>query len=85
MASDTRRTRDEVGRLGDELYERRVLPTLRPEDDGKTVAIDIDTGEFEIDDDDYTAVSRMWERRPGADIFMRQVGRLAAIRSPRFL
>ena len=86
MANDTRRrTRDEVGRLGQEIYERRVLPTLRPEDDGKTVAIDVDSEEFEIDPDDYTAISRLWERKPEAEIWHRRVGRMVTIRSPRIL
>jgi hypothetical protein len=85
MADDTQRTRDEIGRLGQEIYERRVLPTLRPEDDGKTVAIDVDTGEFEIDPDDYAAVTRLWERMPEAEIWHRRVGRMVTFHSPRFL
>ncbi len=78
-ATDPRRTLHEIDRLGSEVYDRQVLPTLQPSDDNKTVAIDIDTGEFEIDDDDYMAGMRLRERRPEAEIWMRRVGRLARI------
>ena len=30
---------------------------LRPEDDGKFVAIDVGTGDYEMDEDDYAAIA----------------------------
>ena len=47
-----------------------MRPILRPEDDGKFVAIDVGTGDFEIDDDDYTAVVRLRTRSPRAEIWL---------------
>jgi hypothetical protein len=55
-----------------------VRPLLRPEDDGKFVALDIDTGEYEIDADDYTAVMRLRTRKPGAEIWLERAGQPAA-------
>jgi hypothetical protein len=43
-----------------------VRPHLKPEDDGKFVAIDIATEEYEVDPDDYTAVMSLHRRRQGA-------------------
>src|SRR5262249_21557171 len=54
-----RRTPEELARLGSEVFDRHVRPMLRPEDDGKFVAIDVDTGDHEIDEDDYAAVTRL--------------------------
>ncbi len=71
-----RRNRDEVARLGTEIYERRVKPLLTPADDGKYVAIDIVTEEYVIDADDYTAVKSLHRRRPGAEVWHRRIGRL---------
>jgi hypothetical protein len=71
---DTTHTPDELSRLGGEIFERRVRPTLRPEDDGKFVAIDVTTGEFEIDGDDYTAVMRLRSRKPEADMWLMRAG-----------
>ena len=77
-ATDRRRTLDEVARLGDEAYERRVKPMLRPEDDNKFFAIDVDSDDYEIDEDDYTAVMRLFERRPDAEIWLGRVGQPTA-------
>jgi hypothetical protein len=63
-AAKTRRSPDEMARLGAEAFERYVQPARRPEDEDKFVAIDVDTGEYELDPDDYTAVMRLRARRP---------------------
>ena len=45
----TKRTLDELNRLAQEIYDRRVRPVLKPEDDGKFVSIDVDTGDYVVD------------------------------------
>ena len=65
-----RHTLEELDRLGSEIFDRRVKPTLRPEDHGKFVAIDVDTGEYEMDEDDYKAVMRLLDRIPAADSWL---------------
>jgi hypothetical protein len=77
-AAAPRRNRDEVARLGQEIFERRVKPNLKPEDDGKYVAIDITTEEYELDADDYTAVMRLRGRMPGAEMWLTRAGHPAA-------
>lgn len=47
---------------------------LRPEDDGKFVAIDVDTEDYETDGDDYAAVARLRARKPAADVWLMQAG-----------
>jgi hypothetical protein len=69
-----RYTIEEVARRGDELYERSVLPYLRPEDEGKLVLIDIETGDWEMDRDEIAASDRLLARIPDAQVWMRQVG-----------
>ena len=72
------RSLDECARLGTETFDRLVRPLLRPEDDGKFVAIDIDTGDYEIDEDDYTAIMRLSARCPAAEIWLECVGQATA-------
>lgn len=72
--------REEIGRLGREAFDRLVRPHLRPEDDGKFIAIDVDTGEYEADADDYTANMRLLGRRPGARVWLARAGHPAAYR-----
>ncbi|HWY88843.1 MAG TPA: hypothetical protein VNX28_19175 [Gemmataceae bacterium] len=49
----TKHTPDELACLGGDIFDRQVRSALRPEDDGKFVAIDVETGDYEIDEDDY--------------------------------
>jgi len=73
----------EYARRGKEAYERCVKPTLRPEDDSKFIAIDIETGDFEIDPDDFTASERLLARRPDAQIWIERAGHRTAYRIGR--
>ena len=81
--TETRRSPEELARLGTEAFDQRVRPRLRPDDDGKFVAIDVGTGDFEIDDDDYAAVVRLRKRIPQAEIWLGRVGAPAAYRMGR--
>ena len=72
------RSLEERARIGAETFDRLVRPLLRPEDDGKFVAFDIDTGDYEIDEDDYTVVMRLRTRNPGAEIWLECAGQPAA-------
>ena len=67
-------SREEFARRGDEVYEREVLPRLRQEDKGKMVTIDIETGAFEIDEDEIVATHRLLARHPNALIWFREAG-----------
>jgi hypothetical protein len=73
-----KRNSEETARIGNEIFERRVKPLLKPEDDGKFVAIDIITGEYELDPDDYTAVMRLRGRIPTAEMWLMRAGFPAA-------
>ncbi|MBW3597725.1 MAG: hypothetical protein KY475_10665 [Planctomycetes bacterium] len=78
--SQPRRSPEEVGRLGVEVFDRQVRPDLDSEDDGKFVAVDVGTGDYELDEDDYTAVMRLRRRRPSAEIWLGRVGQHATYR-----
>jgi hypothetical protein len=82
-ATEPTRTPEELARLASEVFNRRVRPALRPEDDGKFVAIDIGTGDYEIDQDDYTAVSRLRARRPAAEVWLERAGQPTAYQMRR--
>jgi hypothetical protein len=82
-ATDPARSPDDLARLGGEVFGRRVRPALRPEDDGKFVALDVVTGDYEIDGDDYAAVTRLRGRRPDADVWLERVGQPTAYQMRR--
>ena len=82
-AAEPRRTPEELALLGAEVFERRVRPMLRPEDDGKFVALDVQTGDDEVDEDDYAAISRLRARIPAAEAWLSRIGQPAAYRMRR--
>ena len=75
---DARLAEDE--RRAEEVYDRLIRPVLRPEDEGKYVAVAVESGDFEIDADDYAATGRLLARRPGARLWLMRTGPSAAYR-----
>ena len=69
-----RYSKEDFARRGDEIYERDIRPHLGIEQEGQFVAIDIETGTYEIDGDELTASDRLRSRCPEAQIWLRRVG-----------
>ena len=69
-----RYSKEEFARRGDTVYEKEVRPQLKPADEGKFAAIDIDSGMYEIDADELKAGNRLRVRIPEAQIWMVRVG-----------
>ena len=80
MHAIAQRSPDEVARLGSELYNRSIRAGLPQVDLGKFIAVDVDSGDYETDSNDITAVDRLRERRPGAEVWLARVGEPAAYR-----
>ena len=62
-------TKEEHARLGTALYEQRVRPKVEVGNHGKIVAIDVETGEFEVADQTLAAAERLLARCPDAQIW----------------
>jgi hypothetical protein len=63
MASSKRRySKGEFARRGVALVESKVRPLLTPADKDKFVAIDIETGEYELDKNEMKAAERLRKR-----------------------
>jgi hypothetical protein len=79
-ALQPRYSKEEFARRGQEIYQRDVQPRVAPSDEGKFAAIDIETGMYEVDTDDYMATERLLRRNPEAQIWLVRVGHRAAYR-----
>ena len=73
-------SKDEFARRGDRIYEQDIHPHLTPEDEGKFILIDIETGAYEIDEDELVASNRLLARCPIAQVWMVRAGLRAARR-----
>jgi hypothetical protein len=54
-----RYSKQEWARLGDEIYDPTVRSQVEPSNKGKIVAIDIETGAWEIDSKEIVACSQL--------------------------
>jgi hypothetical protein len=66
--------KEKFAERGDQIYATAVLPHLTPCDDGKFVAIDIETGDYQIQADELTACQKLRARLPAAQIWMVRIG-----------
>ncbi|HMV49547.1 MAG TPA: hypothetical protein PLD20_15205 [Blastocatellia bacterium] len=67
-------TAEEIVRLGEEIYYRDILPNIEAGNDGRVVAIDIHSGEFELGETGRDSASRLRKRVPDAEVFFMRVG-----------
>ena len=74
MNSQPRYSKEEFARLGDAIYESQLRPVLEKGEEGKFVAIDIETGAYELDRDELAASDRLLARVPNAQIWLRRIG-----------
>ena len=69
------------------IYEEQIAPTLRPADKGRFLAVDVDTGGYEIDIDEIAVMRRARGAHPDGTLHLirigsRTVGRIGARMRP---
>ena len=69
-----RYSKEEFARRGDEIYESQVRSQVEEGNHGKIVAIDLETGAFEVDESEVAACNRLEARYPDAQIWIIRVG-----------
>lgn len=50
---------------GQAIYREKIRPLVHPQHKGKMVIIDVETGDYEMDESAGAAVDRLLKRRPG--------------------
>lgn len=65
---------DEIEQRGEELYQRSIREKVEPDNIGKICVIDVETGEYEIDDTMLAASRRALARHPGAALWAVRIG-----------
>jgi hypothetical protein len=69
-----RYSKEEFAQRGDAIYESQVRSQVEEGNHGKIVAIDIESGDFEIDKSEIAACDRLEARRPDAQIWIVRIG-----------
>ena len=69
-----RYSKEEFARRGNAIYEQQVRPQVEEGNQGKIVAIDIETGAFEVGENTLTACELLLARAPDAQIWCLRIG-----------
>jgi hypothetical protein len=65
----------EIVRIGKELYEREVRPKVETDENvGKILVLDIESGEYVVDDDHVTAMRRAHAQHPDGAFYHLRIG-----------
>jgi len=73
-ARQPRYSREEVAQRGTEIYNRDIRPLVEKGNEGKIVAIDVETGAYELGKGIVTTSDRLLARSPDAQIWYVRVG-----------
>ncbi len=73
-------TPEEVATRGEVLYAQHIRAQVEAENQGKFLVVDIETGAYEIDEDDLTATKRVLAKRPEAVLYGLRIGSPTAYR-----
>jgi peptide subunit release factor RF-3 len=78
MAVRQRRySKEELAQRGQTLYESGIQQQVEAGNEGKIVAIDIETGEFEVGETVMSATDRLFEYQPDAQPWTIRIGHSA--------
>jgi hypothetical protein len=69
-----RYSKEEFAQHGDEIYESQIRSQVEEGNYGRIVAIDIETGDFEVADEILPATNRLFERNPEAQPWIVRIG-----------
>ncbi len=75
-----RLSREETVARGKALYRDRLRGQLEPTHDGEFVAIDVESGDYEVDAALLNAVHRLRDRRPSTIPFIQRIGHATAFK-----
>ena len=66
--------RRSIDARGEAIYRNKIRPLVYPAMRGKIVVIDVDSGDYEIDDEDLKATMKLLARRPNARTWGERIG-----------
>ena len=75
-----RYSKEEFAQRGDLIYQTQIRPQVEASNHGKIVAIDIETGDFEIANSTILAADKLYERKPDAQPWVIRIGHRAVFR-----
>jgi hypothetical protein len=72
--SHTQYTLEQIGRIGEQVYQRDIRGKVMPQEKGKFLILDIESGDYEVDKDDLRAEERLRSRHPDGVFYGLRIG-----------
>jgi hypothetical protein len=76
----TQYSNEEIVRRGQALYEQEIRPKVEAEHKGEYLVVNVETGDYVIDQDDLAASKRAKTQYPNAPLFTVRIGYPTAYR-----
>jgi hypothetical protein len=73
-ASSAEHSNEEIARIGEELFSAGIHSEVAGMPPEHFVAIDVESGDYEVNVDDGFAVDAVRKRHPGTQVWLRRVG-----------
>jgi hypothetical protein len=74
LVRQPRYSADETVQRAEDLYQQRLRLQVEAEHRGRYIAIDVETGEYEVGDDYHAAAHTILARKPDAAIGVLRIG-----------
>jgi hypothetical protein len=71
---------EQIVELGEAIYAQKLHDQLEPRQNGKFLALDVETGDYEIDEDKLAAIDRARSKRRDAPLYILRVGYPTAVK-----
>ena len=78
--SHPRYTSEEIVEHGEALYNQQIRAEVETGNEGKFLILDIETGAYEVDEDELAAVQRARAKNPDAALYILRIGYATAYR-----
>jgi hypothetical protein len=65
---------EEIVQRGEELYQHNIRSQVEEQHEGKIIVIDIETGDYEIDESTLPAARRIQAKHPDAALYSKRIG-----------
>ncbi len=78
--SHPRYTSEEIVERGEALYNQQIRAEVETGNEGKFLVLDIETGAYEVDEDELAAVQRAKANNSNAALYLMRIGYATAYR-----
>jgi hypothetical protein len=79
MSNQTSMPIEEIGRIGEEIYQTKLRAVVEPDNIGKYLSIDVLSGDYEISANRLDNWDRMEMRHPDAILYTVRIGYNAVV------